>query len=119
MLVFLKQILLSLDGNEDAIVGALKQSLVCTLFCLSLCLACFELSETNFDLSTQRQLESLGAQRAGLEDMLKEMKRKVQSFPIVVVLKLSPFPVLLLLVVVANNVKLPSMLTNQYSQEVC
>jgi predicted phage-related endonuclease len=28
----------------------------------------------------QRQLESLGAQRAGLEDMLKEMKRKVLSF---------------------------------------
>lgn len=28
-------------------------------------------------LSTQRQLETLGAQRAGLEDMLKEMKRKV------------------------------------------
>lgn len=25
----------------------------------------------------QRQLENLGAQRAGLEDMLKEMKRKV------------------------------------------
>lgn len=25
----------------------------------------------------QRQLETLGAQRAGLEDMLKEMKRKV------------------------------------------
>lgn len=25
----------------------------------------------------QRQLEALGAQRAGLEDMLKEMKRKV------------------------------------------
>jgi hypothetical protein len=26
----------------------------------------------------QRQLETLGAQRAGLEDMLKEMKRKVR-----------------------------------------
>lgn len=25
----------------------------------------------------QRQLEALGAQRAGLEDMLKDMKRKV------------------------------------------
>lgn len=24
---------MSLDGNEDAIVGALKQSLVCTEFC--------------------------------------------------------------------------------------
>ncbi|KAF3669390.1 putative ATP synthase subunit beta, mitochondrial-like [Capsicum annuum] len=43
--------ILSLDATEDAIVGALKQSL--------------------------RQLETLGAQRAGLEDMLKEMKRKV------------------------------------------
>lgn len=28
-------------------------------------------------VSLQRQLETLGAQRAGLEDMLKEMKRKV------------------------------------------
>lgn len=28
--------------------------------------------------SLQRQLETLGAQRAGLEDMLKEMKRKVK-----------------------------------------
>lgn len=28
-------------------------------------------------LSVQRQLETLGAERAGLEDMLKEMKRKV------------------------------------------
>ncbi|KAJ8570214.1 hypothetical protein K7X08_006791 [Anisodus acutangulus] len=42
--------IMSLDANEDAIAGALKQSL--------------------------RQLEGLGAQRAGLEDMLKEMKRK-------------------------------------------
>ncbi|KAK4484184.1 hypothetical protein RD792_011406 [Penstemon davidsonii] len=42
--------IMSLDANEDAIVGGLKQSL--------------------------RQLETLGAQRAGLEDMLKEMKRK-------------------------------------------
>ncbi|KAB1205636.1 ALG-2 interacting protein X [Morella rubra] len=42
--------IMSLDANEDAVVGALKQSL--------------------------RQLETLGAQRAGLEDMLKEMKRK-------------------------------------------
>ncbi|TVU02382.1 hypothetical protein EJB05_52116, partial [Eragrostis curvula] len=47
--------IMSLDGNEDAIVGALKQSL--------------------------RQLESLGAQRAGLEDMLKEMKRKDDILP--------------------------------------
>lgn len=31
-------------------------------------------------LSVQRQLETLGAQRAGLEDMLKEMKRKVCLF---------------------------------------
>ncbi|XP_068643258.1 vacuolar-sorting protein BRO1-like [Aristolochia californica] len=47
--------IMSLDGNEDAIVGALKLSL--------------------------RQLESLGAQRAGLEDMLKEMKRKDDILP--------------------------------------
>nr|GMD15365.1 ALG-2 interacting protein X-like [Ipomoea batatas] len=47
--------MMSLDANEDAIVGALKQSL--------------------------RQLESLGAQRAGLEDMLKEMKRKDDILP--------------------------------------
>ncbi|CAN6310618.1 unnamed protein product [Urochloa humidicola] len=47
--------IMSLDGNEDAIVGALKQSL--------------------------RQLEALGAQRAGLEDMLKEMKRKDDILP--------------------------------------
>ncbi|KAL7001056.1 bck1-like resistance to osmotic shock [Sarracenia purpurea var. burkii] len=47
--------IMSLDVNEDAIVGALKQSL--------------------------RQLETLGAQRAGLEDMLKEMKRKDDILP--------------------------------------
>ncbi|XP_064944989.1 vacuolar-sorting protein BRO1-like [Musa acuminata AAA Group] len=47
--------IMSLDGNEDAIVGALKLSL--------------------------RQLENLGAQRAGLEDMLKEMKRKDDILP--------------------------------------
>ncbi|CAI0431796.1 unnamed protein product [Linum tenue] len=47
--------IMSLDANEDAIVGALKQSL--------------------------RQLENLGAQRAGLEDMLKEMKRKDDILP--------------------------------------
>ncbi|XP_055800671.1 vacuolar-sorting protein BRO1-like [Solanum dulcamara] len=47
--------ILSLDATEDAIVGALKQSL--------------------------RQLENLGAQRAGLEDMLKEMKRKDDILP--------------------------------------
>ncbi|GLJ21673.1 hypothetical protein SUGI_0403730 [Cryptomeria japonica] len=47
--------IMSLDGNEDAIVGALKQSL--------------------------RQLEMLGSQRAGLEDMLKEMKRKDDILP--------------------------------------
>ncbi|QHO44318.1 ALG-2 interacting protein X [Arachis hypogaea] len=45
--------IMSLDQNEDAIVGSLKQSL--------------------------RQVETLGAQRAGLEDMLKEMKRKAQN----------------------------------------
>ncbi|XP_028758167.1 vacuolar-sorting protein BRO1 [Neltuma alba] len=47
--------IMSLDANEDAIVGSLKQSL--------------------------RQLESLGAQRAGLEDMLKEMRRKDDILP--------------------------------------
>lgn len=47
--------MMSLDANEDAILGALKQSL--------------------------RQLEILGAQRAGLEDMLKEMKRKDDILP--------------------------------------
>ncbi|GAB4828815.1 bck1-like resistance to osmotic shock [Ancistrocladus abbreviatus] len=47
--------IMSLDANEDAVVGALKQSL--------------------------RQLEVLGAQRAGLEDMLKEMKRKDDILP--------------------------------------
>ncbi|WOL07207.1 programmed cell death 6-interacting protein-like [Canna indica] len=47
--------IMSLDGNEDSIVGSLKQSL--------------------------RQLENLGAQRAGLEDMLKEMKRKDDILP--------------------------------------
>ncbi|GMH15190.1 hypothetical protein Nepgr_017031 [Nepenthes gracilis] len=47
--------IMSLNANEDAIVGALKQSL--------------------------RQLETLGAQRAGLEDMLKEMKRKDDILP--------------------------------------
>uniref|UniRef100_A0A5B7AL84 Putative ALG-2 interacting protein X-like n=1 Tax=Davidia involucrata TaxID=16924 RepID=A0A5B7AL84_DAVIN len=47
--------IMSLDANEDAIVGALKQSL--------------------------RQLETLGAQRAGLEDMLKEMKKKDDILP--------------------------------------
>lgn len=47
--------IMSLDSREDAIVGALKQSL--------------------------RQLENLGAHRAGLEDMLKEMKRKDDILP--------------------------------------
>ncbi|KAI8538985.1 hypothetical protein RHMOL_Rhmol09G0146000 [Rhododendron molle] len=47
--------IMSLDANEDAIVGSLKQSL--------------------------RHLETLGAQRAGLEDMLKEMKRKDDILP--------------------------------------
>ncbi|CAN8312240.1 unnamed protein product [Cochlearia groenlandica] len=47
--------IMSMDTTEDAIVGTLKQSL--------------------------RQLENLGAQRAGLEDMLKEMKRKDDILP--------------------------------------
>ncbi|KAI5401299.1 vacuolar-sorting protein BRO1 [Lathyrus oleraceus] len=47
--------IMSFDQNEDAIVGSLKQSL--------------------------RQLETLGAQRAGLEDMLREMKRKDDILP--------------------------------------
>nr|XP_043613755.1 vacuolar-sorting protein BRO1-like [Erigeron canadensis] len=47
--------IMSLDANEDAVVGALKQSLM--------------------------QLETLGTQRAGLEDMLKDMKRKDDILP--------------------------------------
>ncbi|MCL7029573.1 hypothetical protein MKW94_005427 [Papaver nudicaule] len=47
--------IMSLDAGEDAVVGALKHSL--------------------------RHLETLGAQRAGLEDMLKEMKRKDDILP--------------------------------------
>ncbi|KAM7274420.1 hypothetical protein ACFE04_016286 [Oxalis oulophora] len=47
--------IMSLNSNEDAIIGALKQSL--------------------------RQLETLGAQRAGLEDMLKDMKLKDDILP--------------------------------------
>eukprot|EP00249_Psilotum_nudum_P017974 c26581_g1_i1 orf=67-2718(+) len=47
--------IMSLNGDEDAIVGALKQSL--------------------------GQLEMLGSQRAGLEDMLKEMKQKDNILP--------------------------------------
>lgn len=47
--------IMSLDATEDAIVGALKQSL--------------------------RQLETLGTERASLEDMLKEMKRKDDILP--------------------------------------
>ncbi|PIM98889.1 putative signal transduction protein [Handroanthus impetiginosus] len=47
--------IMSLDASEDAIVGGLKQSL--------------------------RQLETLGTQRAGLEDMLKEMRRKDDILP--------------------------------------
>ncbi|KAH6554861.1 hypothetical protein KP509_1Z301200 [Ceratopteris richardii] len=46
---------MSLNGDEDAIVGALKQSLA--------------------------QLEALGSQRAGLEDALKEMKQKDNILP--------------------------------------
>ncbi|GFQ06402.1 programmed cell death 6-interacting protein [Phtheirospermum japonicum] len=47
--------IMSLDASEDAVVGVLKQSL--------------------------RQLETLGAKRAGLEDMLKEMRRKDDILP--------------------------------------
>ncbi|XP_022873879.1 vacuolar-sorting protein BRO1-like [Olea europaea var. sylvestris] len=47
--------IMSLDATEDAIVGGLKQRL--------------------------RQLETLGTERAGLEDMLKEMKRKDDILP--------------------------------------
>lgn len=47
--------MMSLNGDEDAVVGALKQSL--------------------------GQLEALGSQRAGLEDMLKEMKQKDNILP--------------------------------------
>uniref|UniRef100_A0A0D9XL32 BRO1 domain-containing protein n=1 Tax=Leersia perrieri TaxID=77586 RepID=A0A0D9XL32_9ORYZ len=59
--------IMSLDGNEDTIVGTLKQSL--------------------------RQLESLGAQRAGLEDMLKEMKRKAQNEQFAAVFNLEDYKV--------------------------
>lgn len=37
----------------------------------------------------QRQLETLGAQRAGLEDMLKEMKRKVCFIVLLIILLLT------------------------------
>eukprot|EP00250_Pteridium_aquilinum_P010073 c19135_g1_i1 orf=271-2889(+) len=47
--------IMSLNGDEDAVVGALKQSL--------------------------GQLEALGTQRAGLEDALKELKRKDNILP--------------------------------------
>lgn len=47
--------IMSLNGDEDAVVGALKQSLA--------------------------QLEALGSQRAGLEDALKEMKQKDNILP--------------------------------------
>lgn len=47
--------IMSINGDEDAVVGALKQGLA--------------------------QLETLGAQRAGLEDALKEMKRKDNVLP--------------------------------------
>ncbi|KAK9063707.1 hypothetical protein SSX86_017579 [Deinandra increscens subsp. villosa] len=47
--------IMSLDANEDAVVGALKQSLM--------------------------QLETLGAQRARLEDTLKDMKTKDEILP--------------------------------------
>lgn len=47
--------IMSLNGDEDAVVGALKQSLA--------------------------QLEALGSQRAGLEDALKEMKREDNILP--------------------------------------
>lgn len=47
--------IMSLNGDEDAVAGALKQSLA--------------------------QLEALGAQRAGLEDALKETKQKDNILP--------------------------------------
>jgi len=47
--------MLSLDGNEDQIIGVLRQKL--------------------------DELEQLGLQRAGLEDMLKDMKRKDNILP--------------------------------------
>lgn len=79
--------IMSLDATEDAIVGTLKQSLVFFSLFWNLQLYTFrkdlESAFTNHNshifasLFAQRQLENLGAQRAGLEDMLKEMKRKV------------------------------------------
>ena len=47
--------MLSLDGNEDQIVGALRQRLT--------------------------ELEQCASQRAGLEDMLKDMRRKDNILP--------------------------------------
>jgi hypothetical protein len=41
----------------------------------------FSIEVKLIDVSTQRQLQSLSEERAGLEDMLKEMKRKVRPFP--------------------------------------
>lgn len=80
---------MSLDATEDAIVGTLKQSLVFPISFGSreyilwegfgLCFHESLFSQFCF-LFAQRQLENLGAQRAGLEDMLKEMKRKVKLF---------------------------------------
>lgn len=49
-----------------------KVGMFCATFCVLTCIF-------SILCSIQRQLETLGAQRAGLEDMLKEMKRKVQN----------------------------------------
>lgn len=80
--------IMSLDATEDAIVGTLKQSLVNPIsfgaaiiyFGRDLDSAFTNHYSHNFVSFLQRQLENLGAQRAGLEDMLKEMKRKVKTF---------------------------------------
>ncbi|RWW21773.1 hypothetical protein GW17_00014059 [Ensete ventricosum] len=88
--------IMSLDGNEDAIVGALKLSL--------------------------RQLENLSAQRAGLEDMLKEMKRKVINIAYVhmfyvYIEKFSVFKSINLLSVSFQDDILPKLMANTGSQE--
>lgn len=68
--------MMSLDANEDAVVGTLKQSLVILLISLVILTIVFYFF-IYIVFVLQRQLETLGAQRAGLEDMLKDMKRKV------------------------------------------
>ncbi|KAM7463483.1 hypothetical protein LguiA_031604 [Lonicera macranthoides] len=70
--------IMSLDASEDAILGALKQSLVIILIYNTMAISVAQgFSSVDTLHAMHRQLETLGAQRAGLEDMLKEMKRKM------------------------------------------